>query len=159
MKSIKELYRIGTGPSSSHTMAPRRAAEGFQHRNPECTYFRVTLYGSLAATGKGHLTDKAIFDVLRPHGNVELIWEPSIFKDFHPNGMRFEAIEDDTTYTNLLKNGGFITVGENGELLLTKQGLYIAEEMYERHTILTDCLIVPIYVLPNVCKFMRHSEH
>ena len=41
----------------------------------------------------------------------------------------------------LLKNGGFITVGENGELLLTKQGLYIAEEMYERHTILTDCLI------------------
>ena len=57
MKSIKELYRIGTGPSSSHTMAPRRAAEMFQHRNPECKRFRVTLYGSLAATGKGHLTD------------------------------------------------------------------------------------------------------
>ena len=74
MKSIRELYRIGTGPSSSHTMGPRRAAEIFQHRNPECQYFRVTLYGSLAATGRGHLTDKAIFDVLRPHGNVELIW-------------------------------------------------------------------------------------
>ena len=95
MKSIRELYRIGTGPSSSHTMAPRRAAEIFLHRNPECGYFRVTLYGSLAATGKGHLTDQAIFDVLRPHGNVELIWEPSIFKPFHPNGMRFEAVEDD----------------------------------------------------------------
>ena len=94
MKSIKELYRIGTGPSSSHTMAPRRAAEIFQHRNPDCKYFRVTLYGSLAATGRGHLTDQAIFDTLRPHGNVELIWEPSIFKPFHPNGMRFEAIED-----------------------------------------------------------------
>ena len=64
MKSIKELYRIGTGPSSSHTMAPRRAAEMFQHRNPECRMFRVTLYGSLAATGKGHLTDQAIFDTL-----------------------------------------------------------------------------------------------
>jgi L-serine dehydratase len=76
-------------------MAPRRAAEIFLHRNPECSYFRVTLYGSLAATGKGHLTDQAIFDVLRPHGNVELIWEPSIFKPFHPNGMRFEAVEDD----------------------------------------------------------------
>ena len=46
-----------------------------------------------------------------------------------------------TRAVGLLKNGGFITVGENGELILTKQGLYIAEEMYERHTILTDCLI------------------
>ena len=80
MKSIRELYRIGTGPSSSHTMAPRRAAEIFQRRNPECSFFRVTLYGSLAATGKGHLTDVAILDTLKPHGNVQLIWEPSVFK-------------------------------------------------------------------------------
>ena len=94
MKSIRELYRIGTGPSSSHTMGPRRAAEMFQHRNPECKYFRVTLYGSLAATGKGHLTDVAICDVLVPYGEVELIWESSIFKPFHPNGMRFEALVD-----------------------------------------------------------------
>ena len=92
MKSIRELYRIGTGPSSSHTMGPRRAAEMFQHRNVECKHFRVTLYGSLAATGKGHLTDVAIYDVLRPYGEVELVWEPSIFKPFHPNGMRFEAL-------------------------------------------------------------------
>lgn len=77
-------------------MAPRRAAEIFQRRNPECSFFRVTLYGSLAATGKGHLTDVAIFDTLKPHGNVQLIWEPSIFKPFHPNGMRFEALEGDT---------------------------------------------------------------
>ena len=94
MKSIRELYRIGTGPSSSHTMGPRRAAEMFQHRNLECKYFRVTLYGSLAATGKGHLTDVAICDVLAPYGEVELIWESSIFKPFHPNGMRFEALVD-----------------------------------------------------------------
>lgn len=77
-------------------MAPRRAAEIFQRRNPECSFFRVTLYGSLAATGKGHLTDVAILDTLKPHGNVQLIWEPSIFKPFHPNGMRFEALEGDT---------------------------------------------------------------
>ncbi len=75
-------------------MGPRRAAEIFQHRNPECKYFRVTLYGSLAATGKGHLTDVAICDVLSPYGKVELIWESSIFKPFHPNGMRFEALVD-----------------------------------------------------------------
>lgn len=75
-------------------MGPRRAAEMFQHRNLECKYFRVTLYGSLAATGKGHLTDVAICDVLAPYGEVELIWESSIFKPFHPNGMRFEALVD-----------------------------------------------------------------
>ena len=76
-------------------MAPRRAAEIFQRRNPECKNFRVTLYGSLAATGRGHLTDQAILDILKPHGMVELVWEPSIFKPFHPNGMRFEALADD----------------------------------------------------------------
>ncbi|MBR5205981.1 MAG: L-serine ammonia-lyase [Alistipes sp.] len=100
MKSIKELYRIGTGPSSSHTMAPRRAAEIFQHRHPECERFRVTLYGSLAATGKGHLTDVAILDTLKPHGIVELVWESSTFLPFHPNGMRFESLDDDGNITD-----------------------------------------------------------
>ena len=57
MKSLRELYRIGQGPSSSHTMGPRRAAEQYAERHPEARQFRVTLYGSLAATGKGHLTD------------------------------------------------------------------------------------------------------
>ena len=55
MKSIKELYRIGTGPSSSHTMGPRKAAEMFLERHPDAASFKVTLYGSLAATGKGHM--------------------------------------------------------------------------------------------------------
>ncbi len=100
MKTIKELYRIGTGPSSSHTMAPRRAAELFQQRNDTCNSFRVTLYGSLAATGKGHLTDVAILDTLTPHGNVEIAWEPSIFLPFHPNGMRFEALDTSGNVTN-----------------------------------------------------------
>ena len=62
MKSIKELYRIGTGPSSSHTMGPRKAAEMFLERHPDAASFKVTLYGSLAATGKGHMTDVAIID-------------------------------------------------------------------------------------------------
>ena len=74
-------------------MAPRRAAELFQQRNESCNSFRVTLYGSLAATGKGHLTDVAILDTLEPHGQVEIVWEPSIFLPFHPNGMRFEALD------------------------------------------------------------------
>ena len=84
MKSIKELYRIGTGPSSSHTMAPRRAAEQFLARHPEAAAFRVTLYGSLAATGRGHMTDRAIIDTLLPTAPVDIVWQAREFLPFHP---------------------------------------------------------------------------
>ncbi|MGN0033301.1 MAG: L-serine ammonia-lyase, iron-sulfur-dependent, subunit alpha [Candidatus Limimorpha sp.] len=102
MKTIKEIFRIGYGPSSSHTMAPRFAAERFLKNNPDADFFEVTLYGSLAATGKGHLTDKAIFEVLSSHAAVSILWEPGTFLPFHPNGMRFKAfvgerLEDDWT--------------------------------------------------------------
>lgn len=93
MKSIKELYRIGTGPSSSHTMGPRKAAEIFLERHPQAAGFRVTLYGSLAATGKGHMTNVAITDTLQPVAPVEIVWQPKIFLPFHPNGMRFAALD------------------------------------------------------------------
>lgn len=93
MKSIKELYRIGTGPSSSHTMGPRKAAEIFLKRHPEAAAFRVTLYGSLAATGKGHMTNVAITETLQPAAPVEIVWEPKIFLPFHPNGMKFESLD------------------------------------------------------------------
>ena len=60
MKSIKDIFVTGKGPSSSHTMGPRKASLKFRDAHPEAAAFRVTLYGSLAATGKGHLTDVAI---------------------------------------------------------------------------------------------------
>ena len=91
MKTLKELYRIGIGPSSSHTMGPRNAAEQFLARHPEAKSFEVTLYGSLAATGKGHMTDRAILDTLEPHAPVNLKWEPQFFLPFHPNGMLFKS--------------------------------------------------------------------
>ena len=84
MKSIRELYRIGTGPSSSHTMGPRKAAEIFLGKHPEAKAFQVTLYGSLAATGKGHMTDVAILDTLQPHAPTEIIWKAHVFYPFHP---------------------------------------------------------------------------
>ncbi|MDE6460107.1 MAG: L-serine ammonia-lyase [Paramuribaculum sp.] len=93
MKSIRELYRIGTGPSSSHTMGPRRASQIFAEKNPSADRFEVTLYGSLAATGKGHLTDVAIMDTLSPVAPTEIIWQPSVFLPFHPNGMKFVAFD------------------------------------------------------------------
>lgn len=92
MESIKEIYKIGLGPSSSHTMGPKRAAERFLKRASGAARFEVTLYGSLAATGKGHLTDKAILGVLQPVASTEILWQPDVFLPFHPNGMRFRAL-------------------------------------------------------------------
>lgn len=93
MKSIRELYRIGTGPSSSHTMGPRKAAELFLARNKGAKAFEVTLYGSLAATGKGHMTDEAILDVLgRANVPVNIVWKPDEFLSHHPNGMKFTSL-------------------------------------------------------------------
>jgi len=92
MKSLRELFRIGIGPSSSHTMGPRLAAETFQGRAPDAAAYQVTLYGSLAATGRGHFTDRAILDVLRPE-KTALVWKPETVLPFHPNGMKFEAFD------------------------------------------------------------------
>ncbi|MGC8744246.1 MAG: L-serine ammonia-lyase [Verrucomicrobiia bacterium] len=93
MDSIRELFRIGNGPSSSHTIGPQRAANIFLQRHPESYAYRVYLYGSLAATGKGHLTDIAL---QRCFGNrkLEILWLPEKELPLHPNGMRFEALDN-----------------------------------------------------------------
>jgi len=93
MKSIKEIYRIGTGPSSSHTMGPRKAAEIFLKGHRHASGYEVVLYGSLAATGKGHMTDVAILDVLeKTEMPVKIIWKPEVFLPYHPNGMTFRSL-------------------------------------------------------------------
>jgi L-serine dehydratase len=92
MESIKEIFKIGRGPSSSHTMGPAKAALLFARRNPGIPKTRVTLYGSLAATGKGHMTDLAIKEAMAPVP-VEIIWKPDQFLPSHPNGMMFEGLD------------------------------------------------------------------
>ena len=92
MESLKELYKAGNGPSSSHTMGPQRAAEQFKNKYPEAASFKAHLYGSLAATGEGHLTDYIIKKTLEPK-HVEIIWREDIVKPYHPNGMMLEAID------------------------------------------------------------------
>ncbi len=99
MESIRRIYKIGSGPSSSHTMGPRRACRIYLGDHP-AEAFRVTLYGSLAATGKGHLTDAAIEDELSP-ATVEIVWKPEVFLPFHPNGMSFERKNDAGEWTDL----------------------------------------------------------
>ncbi|MFT5750167.1 MAG: L-serine dehydratase [Ancylomarina sp.] len=96
MQSLRELYKIGYGPSSSHTIAPGRAAKLFCEKHPDIKKFRVTLYGSLAATGVGHGTDKVIETVINPL-EVEIIWKPKIELPVHPNGLLFEAMEGENT--------------------------------------------------------------
>jgi L-serine dehydratase len=91
MLSIQELYRIGHGPSSSHTIAPRNAAEIFRQRHPTAAKYRVTLFGSMAATGKGHMTDVALEEAFSPT-SVDIIWKPEEQLPLHPNGMEFTAV-------------------------------------------------------------------
>lgn len=92
MESIKKIYRKGYGPSSSHTMAPHAAALQFKADHPDAHSIRVTLYGSLAATGRGHRTDKALLDGAAPLP-VEIVWRPEVVLPFHTNGMHFEALD------------------------------------------------------------------
>lgn len=118
MESLRELYRIGYGPSSSHTMGPRAAAEMFIASHPEASKVRAELYGSLAATGKGHLTDKAIRDVLSSHGvEAEILWFPDVEKSFHPNALTFIELspgEASETYYSV-GGGKVVREGDSSE--------------------------------------------
>ncbi len=126
MKTIKELLRIGNGPSSSHTMGPRTASEVFLKRNPEASKFEVILYGSLAATGRGHLTDVAITDAFGSEEKVKIIWQPRIFLPYHPNGMKFRAIdtEGNTTDEWTVYSVGGGALAEEGEEAIQSDDIY-----------------------------------
>ncbi len=94
MQSIREIYKIGYGPSSSHTIGPVRAAVIFKQRHPDTHKFRLMLYGSLSLTGKGHHTDNAVQKEMLPN-DIEIIWNDTEELPLHPNGMIFEALADD----------------------------------------------------------------
>lgn len=104
MKSLKELYRIGKGPSSSHTIGPERACKLFLSEHTEADRFKVTLYESLAKTGEGHGTDSVIKSVLQ---NVEIIWDTDSWVE-HPNTMDLYAFvgEKQSGYMRVYSVGG-----------------------------------------------------
>ena len=93
MKSIREIYKIGIGPTSSHTMGPERAATIFKSAHPEADAFRVVLYGSLSKTGVGHGTDRVLRDVLSPI-STEIVFSKEDLPNSHPNTMDFIALKD-----------------------------------------------------------------
>jgi L-serine dehydratase len=92
METIKDIYRIGLGPSSSHTMGPAKAAQLFITDNENAVSFKAALYGSLALTGKGHFTDKILIDTFSPK-EVEILWYPEKVLPRHTNGMCFYAFD------------------------------------------------------------------
>lgn len=131
MESIKQLYKIGLGPSSSHTMGPRKVAIEFLKMSEGAARRRVTLYGALAATGKGHLTDKAILDELEPDAPCEIVWLPEVFLPFHPNGVRFEALD---SAGNVIADETFYSIG-GGDIVKEGQSRIKASDVYDLSTI------------------------
>ena len=92
MKSIKLIYKIGKGPSSSHTMGPNNASRIFKKQFANADKYQATLYGSLALTGKGHLTDTAIIQAFAPK-KCEIVWEKNIELPYHPNAIKLSALD------------------------------------------------------------------
>lgn len=135
MKTLKELFKIGKGPSSSHTMGPQKAAKIFLENNRRASSFEVTLYGSLAATGKGHMTDIAIIEVLEPVAPIRIIWKPDVFLTFHPNGMKFRSLTNDekpiNEWTVYSIGGGALSEGKGDDDMFNSPEVYDMNSMTE----------------------------
>lgn len=101
MDSIKELFKIGFGPSSSHTMGPHKACLKFLEKTKDLPVdkYVVEIYGSLAATGKGHLTDWIILETLGKD-KTQVVFKPEVVYDYHTNGMKFFAYDKDNQELN-----------------------------------------------------------
>ena len=129
MKSIREIYKIGKGPSSSHTMGPERAALLFLKRYPQATSFQVTLYGSLSKTGVGHGTDRVLLDTLGAD-RTKIVFSQDSWEGMHPNTMDFSAFVDDIEISHLRVEsigGGDIRVPGEGSAAHS-------EEVYIEHS-------------------------
>ncbi len=108
MKSIREIYKTGKGPSSSHTMGPEKAAKIFRAEHPEADAFAVTLYGSLAKTGRGHGTDRVLIDTLAPTP-AEIVFNMDETLPLpHPNTLEFSARREgrETGFMRVMSVGG-----------------------------------------------------
>lgn len=152
MKSIKDVYKIGKGPSSSHTMGPFKAVRHYLENHEDTDHLHVTLYGSLAATGKGHLTDTAIEEAFatwrstdketleckdRRGGDVTIEWKPDENLQVHPNGMKIASVNFDG---DLYDKWTYYSIG-GGDIICMEHPLDEEEngDIYEMTT-LTDIM-------------------
>lgn len=131
MESLRELFKIGKGPSSSHTMGPERAVNIIKKRFGENAEYVVDLYGSLSMTGKGHLTDYIIHETLGENCQVNFCEETL---PFHPNGMVFhiyqdgELKDDITAYS--VGGGSIVWEGED-DFSLSRKNVYREKNLKE----------------------------
>ncbi|MBO7216183.1 MAG: L-serine ammonia-lyase, iron-sulfur-dependent, subunit alpha [Clostridia bacterium] len=123
MQSLKYLYRIGSGPSSSHTMGPISAAKRFIKENPDADEYKVVLFGSLAKTGAGHMTDTALMRVFQGR-KLDIEFDKSTPTDYHPNTMDFYAVKGGKT-----KKTRFYSIG-GGEIIAEGESASEHSEVY-----------------------------
>ena len=128
MKSIRDIYKIGKGPSSSHTMGPERATKLFMSRHPEAEAFQVILYGSLSKTGVGHGTDQVIREVLGEYPN-EIIFSTEDLPGAHPNTMDFIALKNGQKIGSLRVE----SIG-GGDIRIAGEKSAAGEEVYIEHS-------------------------
>ncbi len=128
MKSVKDIYKIGRGPSSSHTMGPVKAAELFLSENPDADRYEVTLFGSLAKTGRGHGTDTAVRKCMRPR-RCDVIFDRETVPLAHENTMELRAYKGDEeiAFMKALSVGG-------GDIVIEGRPIPRSAEVYEENT-------------------------
>ena len=128
MKSIREIYKIGKGPSSSHTMGPERASQLFKEKYPQADAYEVTLYGSLSKTGVGHGTDRVILEVLSP-APTQIIFSKEDLPNAHPNTMELVALKEGQPIGSLRVE----SIG-GGDIRFPGQKASQSDEVYIEHS-------------------------
>ena len=129
MKSVREVFKIGRGPSSSHTMGPERAARIYLEEHPDAKAFRVKLYGSLSKTGRGHGTDRVLYETMGP-ASTEVVFCKETPEDVtHPNTMDFFVLRDgqETERMRAISVGG-------GDIRIEGRPQEAAEEVYPENS-------------------------
>lgn len=168
METIKNLYKIGPGPSSSHTIGPAKATSHFIKelikKNITCYKLEIFLYGSLALTGLGHQTDKAIINEIKKeisnesknekesiknktfskNLNYEIIWQKNETIPFHPNGIKFIAYDK---YNNKIMESIFYSIG-GGDIVEEKDGKIVKEEVKN---------IYPYTKIEKILEYLKES--
>ena len=129
MKSVKNIFKIGIGPSSSHTMGPAFATERFLITYPNIERAEVTLYGSLSKTGKGHGTDRAILDVLQGIP-TEVIFNNEDLELRHPNTLNFKGYIGDKMVADMT----VLSIGGGEIEILGEDGNKEEKELYDLNT-------------------------
>ena len=129
MKSIREIYKIGKGPSSSHTMGPERAAKTFLQRYPQADAFQVTLYGSLSKTGVGHGTDRVLRETLGPQ-RTKVVFSPEHWEGMHPNTMDLSAFAGDLEIGHMRVE----SIGGGDIRICGETGIKESDEVYVEHS-------------------------